>query len=72
MKLNKKCRYYSYIKTSANCFDIFTSYAVSFYQFIKSNSPDVYKAIIWLNQNMHLFQGRVYKPMIVEVNMNNL
>ncbi|TMW47320.1 hypothetical protein DOY81_007600 [Sarcophaga bullata] len=32
---------------------------------------DVYKSIIWLEKNMNLFQGRVYKPMIVELKVRN-
>ncbi|KNC24700.1 hypothetical protein FF38_10971 [Lucilia cuprina] len=40
-------------------------------QFLKIKHPDVYEAILWLNSNMELFEGRVYKPLIIELNVSN-
>ncbi|KAM7356002.1 structural maintenance of chromosomes 5 [Cochliomyia hominivorax] len=40
-------------------------------QIIKTKHPEVFEAIQWLDTNMHMFRGRVYKPLIIELIVNN-
>ncbi|XP_075160033.1 structural maintenance of chromosomes 5 isoform X2 [Haematobia irritans] len=40
-------------------------------KFLKTKFPDVYEAIKWLDENSHMFRGRVYKPIIMELSVTN-
>lgn len=35
--------------------------------YIRTNEPDVYKSIEWLEQHRHLFQSKIYNPLLLEV-----
>lgn len=38
---------------------------------LKSRFEDAYRATIWLQENSHLFQGRIYKPMVLELKVKD-
>ncbi|XP_055857163.1 structural maintenance of chromosomes protein 5 [Episyrphus balteatus] len=36
---------------------------------LEQRHPDQYKAVMWLRENSNQFQGRIYEPMILELNV---
>ncbi|KAL5289103.1 SMC5 family protein [Megaselia abdita] len=39
---------------------------------IKDSNPDVYKAVNWLRDNQDRFEGKVYNPLILELNIPDI
>ncbi|XP_037899548.1 structural maintenance of chromosomes protein 5-like, partial [Glossina fuscipes] len=39
--------------------------------FLQRNFPDVCKAMKWIEENENLFEARVYKPIMLEINVRN-
>ncbi|KAK6624544.1 hypothetical protein RUM44_011403 [Polyplax serrata] len=39
--------------------------------YIRTNEPDVYKSIEWLEQHRHLFQSKIYNPLLLELDVPN-
>ncbi|KAL9872094.1 structural maintenance of chromosomes protein 5-like [Glossina fuscipes fuscipes] len=39
--------------------------------FLQQNFPDVCKAMKWIEENENLFEARVYKPVMLEINVRN-
>lgn len=39
---------------------------------IREMQPDVYTAVMWLQENQHLFEGKIYNPIILELKILNL
>ena len=40
-------------------------------EWLKKNEPDTYRGMMWLKDHKHLFRGRVYNPMLLEINVPN-
>lgn len=36
---------------------------------LEQRHPDQYKAVMWLRSNLDMFEGRIYEPMILELNV---
>lgn len=39
--------------------------------YMQNNYPDAYNAIMWLRKNKNQFRGRIYEPMIIEINVQS-
>lgn len=39
--------------------------------YLQNNFPDVYSAVIWLRQNQGMFRGKIYEPMMMEINVRS-
>lgn len=39
--------------------------------FLHKKFPDVYKAVMWLRDNKDQFQGKIYEPLILEINVRS-
>lgn len=68
---NKLDEYIPEIQNLKNRLDGLENETAQKMQFLKSRFPDVHKAVQWLDNNMDLFEGRVYKPMIIELNVRD-
>ncbi|KAL0279416.1 UNVERIFIED_CONTAM: hypothetical protein PYX00_000981 [Menopon gallinae] len=40
-------------------------------EFLKRYEPDAYKSVEWLKENRDLFQGHIYNPMLLEIDVKN-
>lgn len=49
----------------------FSSVAEAKLNFLKEKCPDTYAAVMWLRKNKGLFRGRIYEPMIIEINVRS-
>lgn len=49
----------------------FSSVAEAKMNFLKEKFPDTYAAVMWLRKNQGLFRGRIYEPMIIEINVRS-
>lgn len=48
------------------------SVADSKLNFIQTNFPDAYEAVMWLRNNQHMFKGRIYEPMVMEISVRSV
>lgn len=39
--------------------------------YLQNNFPDAYTAVIWLRSNQNMFRGKIYEPMIMEINVRS-
>lgn len=39
--------------------------------YLQNNFPDAYTAVLWLRQNQGMFRGKIYEPMIMEINVRS-
>ncbi|XP_050080104.1 structural maintenance of chromosomes protein 5 [Anopheles maculipalpis] len=39
---------------------------------LQTRFEGTYRAVLWLRENEHLFQGKIYEPMVLELNVPNL
>lgn len=39
--------------------------------FLQQHQPDTYTAVMWLRKNQQLFRGRIYEPLIIEMNVKS-
>lgn len=39
--------------------------------FLQNNYPHAYAAVMWLRKNHQMFRGRIYEPMIMEINVRS-
>lgn len=49
----------------------FSSVAEAKMNFLKERFPDTYEAVMWLRKNKAMFRGRIYEPMIIEINVRS-
>lgn len=39
---------------------------------IRESNPDVYTAVLWLRDNQHRFEGKIYNPILMELQIPNM